>query len=39
MAKKAAKHNPHESPIIQAGVVLIFVSALVITAVVFANFY
>lgn len=41
-AKKApvAKvHNPHESPIIQAGVIFIIVSAIGITAFVFANYY
>jgi|GEM_PF-2042350 len=33
------KHNPHESPIIQAGVIFVIISAIGITAFVFANYY
>ena len=40
MAKAVKKaHNPHESIIIQAGVLFIVISAIVITAYAFANFY
>ena len=35
----AKKQNPHDSVIIQAGIVFILVSAIGITAYVFANFY
>lgn len=35
----AKKYNPHDSAIIQAGIVFILVSAIGITAYVFANFY
>ncbi len=36
---KAKKQNPHDSVIIQAGIVFILVSSIAITAYVFANFY
>jgi len=39
VTKATVAYNPHESPIIQAGVVLIIVSAIGITAYVFAMYY
>lgn len=36
---KKQVNNPHESPIIQAGVIFIIVCAIGITAYVFANYY
>ncbi len=38
MAKKK-EYKPHDSIIIQAGVLFVIVSAIAITAYVFANFY
>jgi len=38
-SSKTVKYDPHESPIIQAGIVLIIVSAIGITAYVVAMFY
>jgi hypothetical protein len=39
VAKNSSSYSPHESPIIQAGVVLIIVCAIGITAYVFATYY
>jgi len=33
------EHNPHDSVIIQAGILFVIVSAIAITAYTFANFY
>lgn len=38
-AKKKQVQHPQESPIIQAGIIFVIVSAIAITAYVFANYY
>ncbi len=41
MAKATKKKNlhPQDSPVIQAGIIFVIVSAIAITAYVFANYY